>query len=343
MDTCISRPANAFFLFGITLLASLCLFGARSSDALAGTWDTPVAVTSGNAVFWGKAFTAVDSSGNVTAVWSELRSGYYGVYASRYSGSSWSTPVLISAAGSDATQAAIVVDSAGVVTAMWNVTSGNNNIITAARYSSGSWSSPVAVSGSDRNASDAYPQMAVDSSGVITAVWSQNLNAGYVFPVVIKASRYSSGAWSAPVQLSQSNCNAQYPQVSTSGVGTAVAVWTGCDSTFSNNRVQSAQFSSGTWGASTTFEPSGGSGIFESAARITADGAGVITAMWSRYSYSTSKYRMIVSRLVAGSWSAPAEITGDLGGAGDPRLAADALGNVTAIWLQRDATNSKYL
>ena len=338
-----SAPQRTLILLCAALLATLCLVGTRADNARA-AWDTTVNVTNGNVVLAGKAFTVVDSSGTVTAVWSELRNGNYGVYASRNVSGSWGAPVLLSAAtGSDATQAAIVVDSSGVVTVMWNASALSNNVITAARYSGGAWSSPVAVSGNDRNANQANPRLAVDSSGVVTAVWSQYLGATGSTPTVIKASRFSGGAWSTPAQLSSNNCNASSPQVTTSGTGTAAAVWIDCASNFSSYRIATAQFASGAWGSPTTFEPSGGSSISESSVQITVDGAGVITAMWPRYSSTSTMTRMMVARLTAGSWSTPAEVTGDLYGPVNLQLAADALGNVTAIWLQYDSVNSKYL
>ena len=118
------------------LMACLSLLVASSPDAQA-AWRAPAAVTSGtNVVHSGKASTVADSSGNVTAVWSELSSGRYSVFASRYAGGAWGSPVMISdPLMGDATQSTVVVDSTGAVTAMWIVASGANNIITAATQS----------------------------------------------------------------------------------------------------------------------------------------------------------------------------------------------------------------
>ena len=331
MRTVKIAPGRTVFLLCAALVASLCLLVTHTTDARAAVWGTPEAVTSSYPVATGKASTAVDASGNVTAVWSEMRSGYYGVYASRYTGSSWSTPVLISAAGLDATQAVVVVDATGVATALWNVASGNNNIMTAARYANDAWSTPVAVSGTDRNASNAYPRMAVDPSGVVTAVWSQYITPVGMGSVVIMASRLSSGSWSTPVRVSQSNCNGTEPQVATSGTGSATVIWTGCDAAVASTRIQSAQFASGSWGAVATFEPT--LSVSEDSPVITADGSGVITALWKRR-LSDYTDRVVSARLVGGSWSAPTDLTGTVSSPINLAVAADATGNVTATWLQ---------
>ena len=331
MRTVKIAPGRTVLLLCAALVASLCLLVTQTTDARAAVWGTPEAVTSSYPVATGKASTAVDASGNVTAVWSEMRSGYYGVYASRYTGSSWSTPVLISAAGLDATQAVVVVDATGVATALWNVASGNNNIMTAARYANDAWSTPVAVSGTDRNASNAYPRMAVDPSGVVTAVWSQYITPVGMGSVVIMASRLSSGSWSTPVRVSQSNCNGTEPQVATSGTGSATVIWTGCDAAVASTRIQSAQFASGSWGAVATFEPT--LPVSEDSPVITADGSGVITALWKRR-LSDYTDRVVSARLVGGSWSAPTDLTGTVSSPINLAVAADATGNVTATWLQ---------
>ena len=331
MRTVKIAPGRTVLLLCAALVASLCLLVAHTTDARAAVWGTPEAVTSSYPVTTGKASTAVDASGNVTAVWSEMRSGYYGVYASRNTGSSWSAPVLISAAGLDATQAVVVVDATGVATALWNVASGNNNIMTAARYANDAWSTPVAVSGTDRNASNAYPRMAVDPSGVVTAVWSQYITPVGMGSVVIMASRLSSGSWSTPVRVSQSNCNGTEPQVATSGTGSATVIWTGCDAAVASTRIQSAQFASGSWGAVATFEPT--LPVSEDSPVITADGSGVITALWKRR-LSDYTDRVVSARLVGGSWSAPTDLTGTVSSPINLAVAADATGNVTATWLQ---------
>jgi hypothetical protein len=314
----------------LAVIATLALaLGVAAQGALGAGWTTPegLSVAGGNAT---GPQVAVDSSGVVTAVWYRSNGSNDIIQASRFSGGSWQSPVDLSASGQNASGPQLAVDSSGVVTAVWYRYDGSNNpIIQASRFSGGSWSSPVNLSASGQNAY--APQVAVDSSGVVTAVWFRSNGSN----TLIQASRFSGGSWSSPVNLSASGQNAFYPHLAVDSSGVVTAVW--YRSNGSNDIIQASRFSGGSWSSSpVNLSASGQNAYFP---QLAVDSSGVVTAVWYRSNGSNTVIQ--ASRFSGGSWSSsPVNLSASGQSAFYPHLAVDSSGVVTAVWYRSNGSNT---
>ena len=234
---------------------------------------------------------------------------------------SWSTPVVLSAAGQQGGSPQVTVDSTGLATAVWWGDNGDNRIIqSSTSQSGGPWSTPVNISalGGD----GAQPQLAVDSTGLVTAIWSRSNGSSYI---IQSSTRPRGGTWSAPVDLSATGSNAWNPQVTVDSTGLATAVWDRFVST--HHRIQvSTRPLGGTWSAPFDLSPAG-----QNAAdgKVVVDSDGLVSAIWARNNVIQAS-----NLPLGGTWSTPVDISSVSPGrtASHPQLTVDSAGRAIAIW-----------
>ena len=240
---------------------------------------------------------------------------------------SWSAPAGLSIAGQGAGSPQVIVDSTGLATAIWWGDNGENRIIqSSTSQSGGPWSTPVPISalGGD----GAQPQLAVDSTGLVTAIWSRLSGSDYI---IQSSTRPRGGSWSAPVPLSDPGQNAFYPQVVVDSTGSATAVWYRYVDT--HYRIQaSTRPLGGTWSAPFNLSPAGQSA---NDGKIGVDANGLVTAIWIRNSI------LQASNLPrGGSWSTPVNVSSIVLGrtASTPNLTVDSTGRAIAVWKGTDGS-----
>lgn len=123
------------------------------------------------------------------------------------------------------------------------------------------------------------PQVAVDQSGNVIAVWTRSDGTNFR---IESASRTPTGAWSSPQVISDPGQSASSPQISLDPSGNAVAVWTRSDGT--NLRIQAAYRPAG---AASTFQTPAttvsASGTDASAPAVSMDNTGDALVAWQRY------------------------------------------------------------
>ena len=220
---------------------------------------------------------------------------------------------------------------AGVATAVWNRDNGSVGVIqSSSRPSGGSWTTPVDVS-SPLGTAD-LPQLTVDSTGLITAVWIRNNGTN----TIIQSSTSTDGVtWSTPVDLSAVGQSATSPQVTVDGTGTAIAVWTRSDGT--DNIVQaSTRPRGGSW---STPDDVSAVGQSASAPQVTVDGTGTAIAVWNR---SNGSNDIVQSSVLpsGGSWSTPEDVSAPSGSAFQQQVTVDSTGLVTVIWNRSNGSNN---
>jgi hypothetical protein len=193
-----------------------------------GGWGTPVLIET----YRGdgrEPQVAVDSNGHVTAVWQQWDGTDTGIWSNRYTPSGgWGTMVpIFTYTGGGGAAAQVAVDSNGHVTAVWQQWDGTDTGIWSNRYTpSGGWGTPVLIENNRGNTGN--PQVAVDSNGNATAVWTQN-DGPFSFdgPLGIWSNRYTpSGGWGTPVLIESNRWSAaSNPQVAVDSNGHVTAVW----------------------------------------------------------------------------------------------------------------------
>jgi hypothetical protein len=156
-------------------------------------------------------------------------------------------PVFLSAidisnAGQDGFGPQVEIDGSGNVHSVWTRSDGANlRIQYSTRTPSGAWSAPVNISDGGRDASN--PDLAIDPSGNILAVWQRDDGTDLRVQGAYKA---SAGAFGAPATVSDPGFDAFEAQVDLDSTGKAIVVWSRFDGT--NIRVQATTRTAGVGG-----------------------------------------------------------------------------------------------
>lgn len=189
-----------------------------------------------------------------------------------------------------------------------------------------------AVNISDAGQDGFEPQVVVDGSGVVHSVWTRS--DGTHFRIQY-ATRTSNGAWSAPINISDSGQSASQPQLDVDSSGNLLVVWTRSDGT--NLRIQATfKASGGSFSAPTNISDAG---FDATEPQVDFDSSGKAIAVWSRF--DGSKLRVQASIRNPGvSGTFLNEVTLSEGGqdAFDAQIAAgpNADANSVVVWTRSD-------
>ena len=182
---------------------------------------------------------AVDSAGNAIAVWVQYGATGLKVWANRYVvGVGWGTAELIETDNSSYAMDAraiwpqLAVDSAGNAIAVWHQYDGICWNIWANHYVVGvGWGTAELIE-TDNSGDARKPQIAVESAGNATAVWTQSDGDEGVPIYRIWANRYVVGSgWGSAELIETDVIDTGKPQVAVDPAGNAVAVWFAYDGT----------------------------------------------------------------------------------------------------------------
>ncbi len=315
---------------------------------VAGTgWDNTAAELIENDV--GNAFSpqlAFDGSGNAIAVWHQYDGNRYNIWANRYvAGTDWNDTtaemIEINDAGG-ASSPQIAFDGSGNAMAVWYQHDGTRNNIWANRYVAGTGWDDTAAEMIEIDEGDASnPQIAVDGSGNVIAVWHQDDGTRNN----IWANRYVAGTgWdntAAEMIENDDMGNAEHPQVAVDGSGNATVVWYQSDGNRFN--IWANRYVAGTGWDNTAAEliENDDMGTAEYP-QIAVDGSGNAIAVW--HQFDGTHFNILVNRYVAGTgWGdTAAEMieNDDEGNAERPQIAVDGSGNAIALWYQFDSARA---
>jgi hypothetical protein len=297
---------------------------------------------------------AVDSDGNIMAIWLQSDDGpTYAlanrVFASLFTVAGWQAPVLLNpdASGDMPVYAPrIVADGGGnffaAWTQAWPVTDGTRLGVYGKRYLPGTgWE--AAVTTIDADMADAGMSatgaldIAADSQGNATAVWAANDDSWA--HMVVRAARYTPGTGWTPRQIltSEDVQSISGPSVAMDAAGNAMVVWgqaTGASTSVQG--VRAARYSVGNgWGAPVLIEPQAvaeaHSGI---APQVGFDARGDAIAVW----YHQGQPGIYANRWSSASgWGSATAIAGASATSASEgaRLAIDKQGHAIALWNQQ--------
>jgi hypothetical protein len=156
---------------------------AAAVRTAAGTWSTAKLLSPAD-LRARRVAAAITPSGAATVGWQRVeaededlgvtRSAV--VVSSSVSGGEWSTATQLSPTGPNRDDGSVdlAADPTETTTAVWHGDGGR--ILSAARSSGGTWSAPVVISGA--NLRNAFPSIAADDHGEVTAIW-QRSHSGY--------------------------------------------------------------------------------------------------------------------------------------------------------------------
>jgi PASTA domain-containing protein/PKD domain-containing protein len=308
--------------------------GGRSVQAsfrpAGGAWGAPVDVSS-LTQYANAPQVALDAAGNAVAAWStdgglaqaSVRPAATGV---------WGPPQDLSLSGTPLVSVHLAVDPAGDAVAVWQRSNGTNNIVQAAARpaATGVWEPAKDLSAVGADGID--PQVAIDASGIATAVWRRSNGTNYILQASRRAAT-ATGGWSSPADdLSAIGQSAGFPGVAVNAAGDGVAVWNRSNGT--NSIIQAAvrPASTGVWGS-----PQDLSAIGQSAftPQVAIDAAGNAIAVWERTNASAIPTVQASRRSAAsGVWGTPQDLSSGIAGESsfNPQVAVDPAGDAVAVW-----------
>jgi hypothetical protein len=299
-----------------------------------GAWSVPSAVSMpGEDAFFPQV--AIDAGGNAAAVWSRSNGTNFVIQAAtKRLKKAWSVPVDLSSAGKagqDATAPQIVLDQKGFANVVWHRNNGNLDIIEfSAQNSSGLWSSPTKLSGRGKEGlGDTQPQIAIDQSGNLMAVWCNAANS-----VVQWVEKPVGGLWSLPVAISEVSNTVANAHIALDPLGNASTIWSRSDG--NNMVIQSASKPlSGQWSAPINLSVSGEDAIAPSLA-VSTDGNAV--AAWQRFD-GKSWIIQAAMKSSNGVWAAANNLTDAGQDASNPQVAMGAAKIAVIVWKRNDGSN----
>jgi hypothetical protein len=294
----------------------------------------------------------VDSVGNVTVVWSQATADSYmtgpirtdvertDLWAARYSAvsSGWEAEQRIESANlaalvteniEDIGEFQLVVDGAGDVAVLWMQHSGSRYDLYASRSVAGVWDVAPTLVDSENLGDVATPQLLVDGSGKLFALWTQ-FDGNYVN---LWGAHYAAAAWSAAAKIDSEDLGdveAVAPIAVVDNTGAATVVWrqfSSVDNAWNLWRVRYA----GGWGAVARVDSAAGD---VSAPQLLLYGPTNVMLLWIQ---SDGAVNNVWSTQYTGGWAANATITDGGGNAGSVVMVKDGAGVVTAVWVQHDA------
>ncbi|UCE91100.1 MAG: hypothetical protein JSV90_06670 [Methanobacteriota archaeon] len=247
-------------------------------------WSVATLIETDNTGYAESPQVAVDDSGNATAVWHQYDGTRYSIWSNRYViGTGWTGETLIETDNTgNAFFPKVTVDRSGDVTAVWHQDDGTRYNIWANRYTVDTdWGLAKLVE-TDNAGSAQYPELAVDYSGDVTAVWHQSDGTRNN----VWSNRYSAGTgWNAATLIETDNTGAAlYPQLAADKSGSVTAAWTQFDGTRWNALSNRYEVGTG-WGAVTFVETDNAGSA--NRPEVAVDDSGDVTAVW----YQSDGYR----------------------------------------------------
>ncbi len=236
------------------------------------------------------------------------------------------TPYAVTVANAPAGQSCTVANGSG--TATTNVS--NVAVACSTAPLAKTWRPatqlPTSASGSVNG-----PQVAVNASGMATALWGQDTG--------LWARHYSSGGgWGATQRVDNASGNTpQEARVAIDASGNAMAVWAQNDedTNLVRRAIWASYYSGGTWSTPRQIET--GSGHAEHP-DLSMDSIGNVMAVWAEQDGNSARIRA-ARFLVGDGWAGGVQtIDGGIGRAIAPRITSAGNGTAVAVWTQHDGT-----
>jgi hypothetical protein len=299
---------------------------AAGRDAKTGRWAAPTSLSaSGRDADAPRV--AVDARGDAVAVWASVGLSGWTVQASyRPARGTWGTAVALEPPQQGTAAPDVVLDSSGRAVVVWASTSGAGwSVHSAYGGAGGAWSKAIALSGLDATGTFT-PQLGIEGSGNVTAVWSRSIGTSIVIESATRDA--ARRVWSAPRQISPNGSDALAPLIAVNNRGDAVIVWTSSDQT-GLAVVAVVRKPGKDWGPPTVLVgPVSG----PLAPQVALDARGDALAVWS---YPTGGKALVqaAGRLVGStSWSRPRTLSKPGSVALTPQVTLDADGDGAVVW-----------
>ena len=278
----------------------------------------------------------MNQSGVAFALWSQWDGTTTSIWANRFEpGGGWREPGLIEVGEGSAERPEVAVDPSGNAVAVWDQRNPSTQV-------TGIWANRFAESGAVWGTSELiepsaiFPDVAGDANGNAVSVWMR-WHGNYS----IAWSRYEPGGdWSEPQLLETDSGRADHPRIAMNATGNAVAVWEQSDGQTYNIWANRYTPVSGWAGPEPLETDNAGDAVLP---QVAIDVAGRALVVWQQRVEGT-RYDIWANYYAPGSgWAGPEPIeTDDSGGARQPVVAMDSMGNGLAVWHHRCDHEPRY-
>ena len=290
--------------------------------AMAQNWSTPQFVANGGGI-------AVSTNGSTSAVLFMPPSG--GLQASVKSGSTWSTPVTLTALGSLGNGTGnIAVAPNGDVLAVWSFRTTNTyipNEAQAAFFTAGHWGNAITISTNVYGNVNSFglPGIGFDSHSQATVIWEQITNPNTVTCALQAMTGSAASGFGSPRTISNAPTCYGLAKLAVNSGGEAVAI-EGATGILTGAVVAISRDLTGSWGVPVTVAASA---YRQNNPNVGLGNNGTAVVEWRTRSGVSYAVRS------GGSWSAAAPLPVLVGQAGGVTgVAVDGSGNAVTIFTQ---------
>jgi hypothetical protein len=206
-------------------------------------------------------------------------------------------------------------------------------ILPAPSYATPTFLSAINISVAGQDAFE--PQVVVDASGNVIAVWTRSDGTDLRIQA---ATRTPSGPWATPVNISDSGSSASSPAIAVDPSGNALAVWTRVFGV--SGRIQAAfRPAGGSFGAPVSVSDAGGDA---SAPSVAMDNSGAAVLAWERFDGSVERVQATTRSPGSGGTFGTIQTLSGSGQNGfdvDTGAGPNVDNNGVVIWSRFDSTN----
>ena len=309
-----------------------------STSADGNTWAAPVAITTASA---SRPTLAMNKDGAAVAAWygRDSGSGPFPCTASVRIGGTWSTPMVMKAAGTanGFPEQAVAISGTGEAYVVWQDTDASEDSIWMRRYAAGAWAPATLVESYDTGGADTQ-SVAANASGQVIIAWRQT---GATVDEMWARRYTAGGVATAPVLLGQGQWIAWDPLSSATidDSGVATVAWSfevqKKFNAYATRAAHTSAFPADPTAIETDNQAAAVNNSLEEEAKIYpvlgSDGAGNVVIVWRKR--TGTRFDLWSRRFSGGAWGAPALIE-DQNAASVPYpvLAVGSNGTAVSAW-----------
>ncbi|MBM3149476.1 MAG: hypothetical protein FJZ88_05535, partial [Chloroflexi bacterium] len=233
---------------------------------------------------------------------------------------SWTAPINISNNAGYSVRPEVAIGSDGTIHVVWDdTTTGNSEILYTAKPLGGFWSTPLNISNNLGNST--YAGIGVDAGGTVHVVWNDTTPGNWQ---IFYSSRTPSGAWSYPLNISNSTGDSDIPAIAIDNVGTVHVVW---EVIWDTDGGYTQKPQGGSWSTPVSFSNHHPAYFPD----IVADSEGTVHVVWEDPTISPREISYN-QKPITGSWLAPINISNNPGFSEFPAIDVNGSNNVHAVW-----------
>jgi hypothetical protein len=282
---------------------------------------------------------AVDASGAINMVWTEVFNYHYEIFFSRSTdnGATWTPAVNLSIGTAlHSYSPKIILDNNGNINMVWESLIGEttNEINYEVLYSrstdnGATWTAPLMIT---HNFTDSrFPDITVDASGVLYVLWTEEGSSSY--DIYFTRSIDNGATWSQHLNLTGNYAFSSMPRIAVDSNGVLYSVWHSNDP-FVNNGINYIVYTYSTTGGDSWTTPRviSNNVVHATVPDIALDTAGTIYLVWQEYDTSTSDIIFTSSGDYGNTWSQQISISAPSAFSVQPAIAIDTVGNLNVVW-----------